>query len=299
MDRSSAGRAHRRVVARAAFAIAMISVAIGCQPASNGQPLLTDPAEIVMAGVRSTAALHTVHARIDMTYQEQPAQQPGDLPGPGNEAMGGRSTIELDIDLATRDFAGRSVNSIRGGLEQTSELIFVGGQQFTRNLPDVRWIQFPNFANQVSFPSNEVLLAGVSSMIEGGGVAFQLADAEACGDATCYHVVADLSSEATWQLLGPVFMGGPATGPPPAGLNLPPVTIHILVDQASRALMVANTVVTLQGVSVNLAINLTNHDGPIAIAPPPPGMVDKMDMNGGGGVVAPQPMPAETPQPAP
>jgi hypothetical protein len=295
VDRLSAGLVPRRV-ALVAVAIATILATIGCQPSSNGQPLLTDPSEIVMAAVRSTAALQTVHARLDVTYQGQPGQQPGDLPA--NQANSGRSTIELDIDLTTRNFAGRSVSSNQGGPEQASEVIFVGGQQFTRNLPAARWTQFPNFGGQLPFPSNEVLVAGITSVIEGGGVNLQLADAEACGEATCYHVVADLSPTATWQLLGPIFMGAPASGPPPDGLNLPPVTLHLLVDQASRALIVANTALTIQGMSVSLAINLTNHDAPILIGPPPAGLVDKMDMNGGGGVTAPEPMPAETPQPS-
>jgi hypothetical protein len=222
--------------------------------------------------------------------------------------MQGRTTLDLDLDLATRNYAGRSVSGV-GGVDQTSEVISVDGKQFTRNPPDARWTQFPNFGGGPVFPTNDVVVAAIRALIEGGGTGLTLADPQPCGDATCYHVIAELNKAATWQLLAPIVVGGPASGPPPPDFPVPALAIDMLVDQATRALLVAKTTLVTQGISVDLAVTLSNHDVEVLIAPPPPGMVDQMNNGfGGGGVItdvgdevtpAPEPASAESPQPLP
>jgi len=282
-----------RAVAIAGVAVLAVLAASGCQPSANGQALLTDPAEIVMAGARSTAALHTVHLRMDMTFQSVAGQGIG-----GGMQMAGRMSEELDADLETRSFAGRTVISVQGSPDMTSDIILVGGQQFSRNAPDTRWTLFPQFGGQMPFPSNDQLVEALSTVIQGGGVDLQLAEQQPCGDATCYHVIANIDPAVEWQLLAPLTGAG---GAPPAGLNLPPVTLHLLVDQATRHLAGGNTDVSFQGVSASVTFSLTNHDGDIVIAPPPPALVDNMGNGFGGGIitnvgggVAPVPMPAES-----
>ena len=272
--------------------------AVGCQSASNGgQPLLTDPAEVVMAGVRSTAALHAVHARFDISAQMAGGQQLG---GP-QQQFSSRATMDLDIDLDTRSLAGRSLMTGIGGPDQTSDVILVGGQQFSRNAPDTRWTQF-SLGPTMPFPTNEQLVASISAVVENGGAQLSLAEPEACGEVTCYHAVADLDPNATWQLMAPVFMGGPASGPPPAGAGIPPITLHLLVDQSTRALIAVNTAISMQGNVTTLAVTLSNHDVPIQIVAPPPALVDQMNNGfGGGGVITnvggavPIPTPAPVP----
>jgi hypothetical protein len=281
----------RAMVAGGALAIAVLA-ATGCQPNANGQPLLTDPAEIVMAGARSTAALHTVHLRMDMTFQSAAGQ------GIGGGVFAGRMSEELDADLETRSFAGRTVTSVQGMPDMTSDIILVGGQQFSRNAPDTRWTLFPQFGAPMPFPSNDQLVEALSSVIQGGGVDLQLAEQQACGEATCYHVIANIEPAVEWQLLAPLTGGG---GAAPAGLNLPPITLHLLVDQATRQLAGGSTDVNFQGVSASVTFTLTNHDSDIVIAAPPPALVDNMGNGFGGGIlndvgdgVAPVPMPAES-----
>jgi hypothetical protein len=275
----------------AAAVVATMLAALACQPTSNAsQPILTDPGEIVMAGVNSTAALHTVHARFDVNVGVV-----------GGQPIGAQSIADVDIDLDTRNFATRSVSAGQGGPDQVSEMINVGGQQFMRTPPDTRWTTFPNMGGvQQPFPSNAEVVAAIASTVESAHAVLQLADAEPCGEATCYHVIAELDAEATWQLLGPLMMGGAANEPPPAGFNMPPITLHVLVDQASRALVAVNTAISLQGMSITLAVSLTNHDVPVQIVAPPPALVDNMNLEGGGGFAVPAPVaappvPAESP----
>jgi hypothetical protein len=227
-----------------------------------------------------------VHARIDLRIQ-------GAGQAFGGPEFASGQTVDLDIDLATRNLAGRSVSAMQGAPDQTNDIILVDGRQFTRNLPNARWTQSPNFGRQPSFPTNEELVATVSSLVDSAGVVLQLADPEACGVATCYHVIAELDAISTWKLIGPVLAGAPPNGPPPPDFNLPPITLHLLVEQATRALVGANTAISFQGTSVALTITLSNHDAPLQIVPPNPVLVDQFDVDFGGGMAPP--MPAESP----
>jgi hypothetical protein len=262
----------RRVARIVAATVAALAVA--CEPATPALPLLTDPAEVVMAGIRSTAALHTVHARFEIGFN---------MPGEGG--MDGQ-TIEIDADLDTRSFAGRGVADSANGADFTSEFIAVGGWQFTRNPPEQRWSSFQNVPAGVPFPSNDELLATISALVAGDGIAVRLADPETCGDSTCYHAIIDLDSDATWELFAPVLVGAPGNGPPPEGLAIPPVTIDLYIDQATRALIAANTAFTIQGTGLRLSIVLSNHDVPVQIVAPPPGLVDNALDNVGGRIPA-------------
>jgi len=282
-----------RLFVAAAAAVAIMLVTLACQPASEGgQPIMTDPGEIVMAGVNSTAALHAVHARFEVSFGAGGGQQ-----------MGAQSIADVDIDLDTRNFATRSVSSGQGGPDQVSDVINIGGRQFTRTPPDTRWMAFPNPGGQPAFPTNDEVVAAIASTVDSAHAVLQLADSEPCGEATCYHVIAELDAEATWQLLGALIMGGAANEPPPAGFNLPPITLHVLVDQASRALVAVNTAISMQGMSITIAVSLTNHDVPVQIVAPPPALVDQLDANSiggagvihGGATIAPEPAPAESP----
>jgi len=282
------------MVGGGALALGVLA-ATGCQPSANGQPLLTDPAEIVMAGARSTAALHTVHLRMDMTFRTDPNAALG-----GGVPIGGQLSEEIDADLDTRNFAARTVTAMQGFPATTSDVILVGGQQFSRSTPDGRWMQFPQFGAPMAFPTNDQLVEALSSVLEGGGVGLQLADQQACGEVTCYHVVATVDPAVEWQLLAPLTGGG---GAAPAGFNLPPLTLHVLIDQPTRHLAGGNTDVSIMGVSASVTFTLTKPDAEIVIAAPPPALVDQMGNGFGGGILnnvggevtpAPIPMPAES-----
>ncbi len=274
--------ARARFVATIGFAAAAMLSATACQPAATeGLPILSAPGEIVMAGVRSTAALHSVHARIDLTVRDAGGQQLG----------GGQfdlqSSLEVDMNLDTRDYASRSLTAGQGEPGQTTETIEVGGRQFTRNPPATRWMQFPNFGGQQPFPSNEELVSAIAAVVEGSGAVLQLEDPVACGAATCYHVIVDLDAASAWKVLAPIIVGGPANGPPPAEFPVPPVTLHVYVDQATRAMISVSAALTLMGTSLTLEVGLSNHDVPVQIVAPPPALVDQLDANFGGGFLGP------------
>jgi hypothetical protein len=285
-----------RHVASLAVAALTVLAAIACQPTANGQPLLSNPSEILKSGIQSTAALRAVHARVELSLQVAPPQ------GGDGGAFNSRSLVEIDVDLTTHNVAARSTTSTGQGMpDQASDMILFDGRQFTRNAADTRWTQFPNDGVAPSFPTNDELAALLTAVIDGGNATLDLADHETCGDSTCYHVVVQLDPAATWQILSPILAGGPATGPPPAGATIPPLALDVLIDQSTRLIVGVNAVVSSQGTTTALALTLTNHDVPVQIAPPPANLVDQMGNNVGGGgiVVGGEPIPAAAPTPMP
>lgn len=287
----------RRPSLRHSAGLATAVLVLACQSAPQALGPLSDPREIVMAGVSSFARTQFVHAHADlavgMAAQDVGAAQP----------MTAKVTLDADIDLARRALAARTMTSMGAnfGADQVSEMILVDGQQFTRNPPDTRWTQFGMLGAQPTLPSNQEIADAINGSLDGAGVILRLADATPCGDGTCYHVVAELDPNAAWQLLGPLLGGGGGAMPP--DLNLEPITVDVLVDQATRALMGLDLAVSILGTGTTTSAHLvlSDHDVPIAISAPPPNLVDRMDggFGEGGGVVTmtapPVPAPAESP----
>ncbi len=259
----------RRFVAGVGLAVAAMLGAVGCQSTVDGLPILTDPAEIVMAGVRSTAALQYVHVRVDGNLQVAPA-------GQGNGAMFQQIALDFDMDVARRAIAGRTVAKAAGQPDRISEVLLVNGEQFVRGGPDTRWTHFPNTNGPMQLPSTDDIINGISPLI-GREIVVHPADSEACGAGTCYHVVADLDPLSSMWIVGPIFLGSVPTGPPDPGMGVQSIRLDLYVDQATRLLVGANGLVTFKGASVAMRLTLTNHDIPLNIAPPLPGLVDEMD----------------------
>jgi hypothetical protein len=192
----------KRPPLRHSAALAAAALLVGaCQPAPQALGALSDPREIVMAGVSSFAKTQSVHAHaevvIDVTLQDI---------GPG-QAMTANATLDADVDLVRRNVAARTTIAMGAGFagNQVSEMFLVGGQQFTRTPPDTRWTRFPMFDNQAMLPTNDEIAAAVNGSLDGAGVVLRVAGPAPCGEGTCYHVVAELDPNAAWQMLGPIL----------------------------------------------------------------------------------------------
>jgi hypothetical protein len=98
-------------------------------------------------------------------------------------------------------------------------------------------------------------------------------------------------------------LGGGAVEKPPLD-QIPALQLEILTDTASLRLVELAGSATLDGNGIAFRLQVAAPNEPVAIEPPPPGLVDAiMDNEGGGGVIAPmpvpaQPVPAETAVPA-
>ncbi len=278
------GRGRFAAVVVAAVATACFA---GCE-SSEGLPILTDPHEIVTAAAASAAALGSVHVQIALT-------------GRNNDGAGGeqiRYALEADIDVQGRNVAGRSqLTRDNQANAEAGEFVLVGGTIFSREGANPRWSANDDPSNGDHLPTNGDYLTMIETAIANRSVVLTLGAAVPCGAATCYHVTAALSREASWALLVAPAAGQPArVGDLPEPEMVPaPATIDIYVEQKTRTLAALSGTFSIQGAEIAFSVTFSNHDLPIRIAPPPPQLVD--DPNGGFQIDPPRAAPAVSPAP--
>lgn len=254
--------------ARSAVAIAAFVLASGCEAAPAPLPILTDPMAVMTAGLEATARLHGVHLRVDVSAAM------------ANEGGTDDQRMEIDVDLDSRSFSGRSVSAREDGTDMTNDFVATGGLQYSRSGSDARWNAMPD-AGRAPVPPNQELVRLVTAILARDTADVRLAEPAACNDSTCYHVVVGLDADAATELLGPVLTGG-AVDVAREDRSVTATSIDVYIDRATRQLIAANAAFRFAGTGIRLAIVLSNHDVPVQIVPPPPGQVDGLLDNVGG-----------------
>ena len=279
------GRVRFATVVATAVATACLA---GCE-SSEGLPILTDPHEIVTAAAASAAALGSVHVQIALTGRNND--------GAGEEQI--RVALEADIDVQGRNAAGRSqlTREDNQANAETSEFVLAGGTIFSRDGANPRWSANDDPGNGDHLPTNGDYLTTIETAIANRSAVLTLGAAVPCGAATCYHITAALSREASWVLLVAPVAGFPAGlgGLPPPDMVPAPAAVDIYVEQKTRTLAAVSGTFSIRGAEIAFSVTFSNHDLPIRIAPPPPQLVD--DPNGGFQIDPPRAAPAVSPAP--
>ena len=261
-----------------------------CESSDNVQ-LLDDPHEIVTAAVTSTAALGSLHVRVDLTAQARDDQA-------GLERA--RFLVEADIDVQGRNVAGRS-QMTQGDAAvrapETSDFVYVDRVMFTRNSLAPRWFANDNPANGEHLPTTAAFLGLIERAIGNRSAVLTLGDAVSCGESTCYRVRGALDPEATWLLLVAPLVGQPADPAerPPPDMVPTPGTVELFVDQKTRLLAGINGTFSIQGTAAAFAITFSNHDLPVQIVGPPPQLIENPNLGGNGISPAPTAVTLESP----
>lgn len=270
-----------RVVAAGAVAGSLLLAACG-SPAS---PRPTDPRAILSQAATGTAALPSVRLHLELQVQ---------MAGfGGGAAMRFSTTVDADVDLATRQLAGRSTSQAPNladpaATPQVTEVIITQAATFSRNPDTGRWIKIPSNGFAVG-ATNAQIAAMVVNLISDPAVSLELAEAGPCTLGTCDHVLARLDGPAFAKAMGPLL-----GMPPEAEAQLPNIDLDLLVDQATSVLSEARTALSMDGSTVRLWIALSNPGAPVQVVPPPAGLIDDLNLGGFG---PPQPVPAETAAP--
>ena len=286
------GSARRwRAVTHGALPAACLVLTTGCTSNASG-PLLTDPHEIVLKAIRSTAALSyvRVHAEIGVSMVA--------FGGPG--AAGDlRIGMDADVDLAHRQLAGRMTTQGSAGFgagaggqpAQVQEFISLANASYQRSGGTGRWTKFSTGGiGALAGPSNAQIAAMVEAFASDPGVKLDLGEAASCSLGTCYHLTATVDGNAAFKALMTAF-GAPADAN--AGLALPPIALDLLVDQATGVLSQVQFQTSVQGASVQLAAVFSNPDLVVQIVAPPAALVDDLTVGPGfGGGQGPAPTPA-------
>jgi hypothetical protein len=280
---SGASNIRRRAALPAAVLIAALALA-ACGDAKGGTPRPTDPRQILVNAIGATAALPTLRLHAEVIANV------GGLVGQGNDAI--KMGIDADVDLATRQFAGRSTTQMPqnlGGngvaMQQVSDVIVTTTATFNRDSQTGRWQKFPTgmgggFAGG---PTNAQVATMIANLLSNPAITFDLLEASSCTLGTCDHVVAHIDGQTLGAALGPL-LGVPLDQA--TQQQIPSFNVDVMVDQASSVVSELRTEISMQGTSARILVSLSNPGQPVQIAPPPAALTDDFGANfGGGGMV--------------
>jgi hypothetical protein len=266
--------ARRRAAVALAAALAIPILAAGCSDAARS-PRPTDPHVIVADAVKATAALPSVRLHLEMV-----STIAGGAFG-GNPAMRTSAVIDADVDLATRQLAGRTTSSITGGGAmfpgqgaQTADVIVTANATFVRQGAD-KWTKTSAAGIQIG-PSNAAIATAIVGLLDDPRVMYDLAEGVDCSLGTCDHVIVHVNGAAAFAAVAAL------TGMPndPAGAaGIPNVDLDVRVAQSSSVISEIRFGFSMGGQSTQVLVSLTNPGEPVQIVAPPPGLVD--DTTGG------------------
>lgn len=244
-----------------------------------GSPRPTDPHVIVTDAVRATAALPSVRLHI-----EAATTMPAQGIGAGDGVVSFSSVFDGDVDLATRQFAGRQSTTFRqaGGAgaprpaAQTTDVISTATGSFARAGGAARWTKADS-ANLNGGPTNLAIATALVALLDAEGVTYETADAVPCTLGTCDHVVVHVPGPAFLAALAPLL------GQPGAAATMPDIDFDVRVDQATSLISEVRIAASSGGQTVQYLISLTNPGVPVVIVAPAPALVDDQGLGAGGG----------------
>jgi hypothetical protein len=272
---------HRRWVA-AIVPLALVLAA--CGSGNSGPPRPTDPRQIVVNAIAATAALPALRLHVEL------AADMGPMTGKANAVM--RMAMDADVDLATRQFAGRATTQNPQGLggnaglpvQQVSDTIVTTTASYNRDSQTGRWSKFPS--GMVGGPTNAQIATMLTNLLSNPAISLELLEASPCTLGTCDHVVAHIDGQTLGAALGPLLgMQIDAS----SGAAIPNFDIDVRVDQATSVISELRTQIAMGGSSEQILVTISNPGQPVQIVPPPPAITDDFGANfgGGGGVVGP------------
>jgi len=276
-------------MSRLALVAAIAIVLSGCSPESPAR-ILTDPREIIVTAIRTTAALSYVRIHADVKVSSI---------GGGVPAGAGDFQLVLDVDLdirhgqragriTTKGPAGLAENGPPGQRADVQEFITMVDASYLRNAGAARWAKTRD-PNGDRGPTN-AQFASIEALVSNPGIKLELGEPVACSLGTCYHVVATAPGDIAVQAIGAALGSRDIS----SGVAMPPLAFDVLVDQATGLMSEVRFAATVQGTRNELALVFSNPDLVVQIVAPPPGLTDDGGDNTGGfggGGVAPAPTP--------
>jgi len=227
-------------------------------------PALTDPTEIITAGLTSVESARTVHleARGDGEISI-------DLPGGSGTATSIKlngTTASVDIDMA----AGKAHATFAspGLLILSGELIQIGPTSYLKTS-----LGGPLFEVQEAVDSLPVDLTDASGIFDdlgdlilADGIDPVKGDDVECGGKQCYAVMIELTA-AELAALG---MTAPTPGQLPIDLTVTSLALTVRVEKDTHRLAGVGSVISLGDMgSLTLDVAASNWDQPMDISPPP------------------------------
>ena len=227
-------------------------------------PALTDPTEIIMAGLTSVESARTVHLEV-RGDGEITIGLPG-ASGTSTSIKLGGTTASADIDMAAgrahATFAAPGLLILSGELIQIGETSYLktslGGPLFeVQEVVDSLPVD-PTDASGIFDDMGDLLLADGVDPVKGHDVE--------CGGKPCYTV----SIELTADELAALGIVAPTPVDLPIDVRVVSLALTIRVEQDSHRLAGVGSVISLGDAgSLTLDVTASNWDQPMDISPPP------------------------------
>jgi len=279
--------------------LSIVGTAAACN-ATPAAPELTNPREIVVRTIESTAGLRSMRVRVDVEIHDK--ARPG-VP------QGGSAEGALDLGTGELSIAGAGIDG-----SGAFAVIQADGAAFTRNTPNGRWTKVPAMGGIAAI----FLLGGggppvdtaraLADLAADPAITIELRGVEDCPTGRCYRTTVHVPPAQVWKLIVGLtgidkMQGGVGMQQQPP--DIPPVSLEILTDTATLRLVDMVVSGAVDGSTAALRLRVAAPNEPVAIEPPPPGLVDDPGDNmGGGGIGVPvparpvpapvQPVPAES-----
>lgn len=271
-----------RIAGLGVLVVAIAIATAACGDPGSGTPRPTDPRAILIDGVTATAALPSLRLHVEIS-----ATSAG-LGGPGVQGVL-TMTIDADVDLATRQLAGRTTEHFATGpgdnagnagfpINQTSDMIVTTTASFTKDSTTGRWQKMPTTGG-VAGPTNAQITALITTLLADPTTTFDLDEAASCTLGTCDHVIAHIDGPTLALAIRPMT-GMPADAP---NVAVPDLDVDVLVDQATSVISDLRTQIAMGGQTEQILVTLSNPGQPVQIVAPPAAITDDFGVNFGGG----------------
>ena len=258
-------RPSRRLPAAFGLLVGVAVVLTACGGPSL--PALTDPTEIVTAGLDSTEGARTVHLEITLDGEID-----ADLTGVGGTGTGiplTGTTASADVDMAGGK--AHATLAVPALLNLNADLIQIGETTYLKSSFGGPQYEIMQATDELPVDPTDAsgIFDDVGDLLTAEGVDPVKGDDVECGGRQCYTVMIELTPDEL-AALG----GGAVTELIPMDIGMASVAFTIRVEKDTRRLAGINSVVSLgdQG-SLTLDVAFSKWDQPVDISPPPPDQV--------------------------
>lgn len=255
----------RRGTRAASLTVAFALVAGACGGPSL--PALSDPVEIITAGLASTEAARTVHLEVRVGGELSIALPGGS--GPATTINLGGTTASADVDMAGGK--GRATFAAPGLLILSGEAIQIGETSYIRTSLGGPLFEVVEATDALPVDPADAsgLFDDLGDLLLADGVDPVRGDDVDCAGKSCYTVTIELTADELAALGG--------TAPIPDGLPELPVDLDgiglaatVRVEKDTHRLAGIGLVMSLGDMgSVTMDVQASNWDQPMDISPPP------------------------------
>lgn len=227
-------------------------------------PALSDPTEIITAGLASTESARTVHLEV-RADGEINLEMTGGAGTPTSIKLGG-TTASADIDMATGK--ARATFAAPGLLILSGEVIQIGTTSYFKTSLGGPLFEVMEATDVVPVDPTDAsgILDGIGDLLLADGVEPVKGDDVDCGGKQCYTVMIELTAGE----LAALGAGAPLPDNLPIDLSAVSLALTVRVEKDTHRLAGIGSNISLGEMGfLTLDVSASNWDQPMDISPPP------------------------------